>query len=107
MIGNIFVEERNMSFIGGEFETAVTELCYELNGSDSFNSRERNVTIIGKYPFDVPDRTKLPTLDNYAYLEEANGDRKITGYTEASRGCKHICLHCPVVPVYGLSLIHI
>ena len=28
MIGNIFVEEKNMSFIGGEFETAVTNLCY-------------------------------------------------------------------------------
>ena len=23
------------------------------------------------------------------------------GYTEASRGCKHLCRHCPVVPVYG------
>jgi radical SAM superfamily enzyme YgiQ (UPF0313 family) len=22
------------------------------------------------------------------------------GYTEASRGCKHLCRHCPVVPVY-------
>ena len=101
MLGNILVEERNMSFIGGEFETAVKKLCYKLNGSDPFNSHERNVTIIGKYRFQVPDRTKLPTLDNYAYLEEANGDRKITGYTEASRGCKHVCLHCPVVPVYG------
>ena len=23
------------------------------------------------------------------------------GYTEASRGCKHLCRHCPVVPVYA------
>ena len=22
------------------------------------------------------------------------------GYTEATRGCKHLCRHCPVVPVY-------
>ncbi len=22
------------------------------------------------------------------------------GYTEATRGCHHTCLHCPVVPVY-------
>jgi len=29
-----------------------------------------------------------------------NGSAKITGYTEASRGCKHMCRHCPVVPVY-------
>jgi radical SAM superfamily enzyme YgiQ (UPF0313 family) len=25
---------------------------------------------------------------------------RIAGYTEASRGCKHFCRHCPVVPVY-------
>ena len=25
---------------------------------------------------------------------------KRAGYTEASRGCKHLCRHCPVVPVY-------
>ena len=23
------------------------------------------------------------------------------GYTEASRGCRHLCRHCPVVPVYN------
>ena len=26
---------------------------------------------------------------------------RITGYTEASRGCKHLCRHCPVVPIYN------
>ena len=25
---------------------------------------------------------------------------RVTGYTEASRGCKHLCRHCPIVPVY-------
>jgi hypothetical protein len=30
-----------------------------------------------------------------------NGDRRHVGYTEASRGCKHLCRHCPVVPVYN------
>ncbi len=29
----------------------------------------------------------------------AGGTRRV-GYTEASRGCKHLCRHCPVVPVY-------
>jgi hypothetical protein len=24
----------------------------------------------------------------------------MVGYTEASRGCRHLCRHCPVVPVY-------
>ena len=29
------------------------------------------------------------------------GERRTAGYTEASRGCKHACRHCPVVPVYA------
>jgi radical SAM superfamily enzyme YgiQ (UPF0313 family) len=30
-----------------------------------------------------------------------DGSRKVVGYTEASRGCRHLCRHCPVVPVYN------
>jgi hypothetical protein len=29
------------------------------------------------------------------------GGFKVAGYTEASRGCKHLCRHCPIVPVYN------
>ena len=38
-------------------------------------------------------------LDQYAKLEQ-NGTERLVGYTEASRGCLHHCLHCPIVPVY-------
>ena len=50
--------------------------------------------------FLVPDRTGLPGLANYATLHCGDGTRRIVGYTEASRGCRHLCRHCPVVPVY-------
>ena len=50
--------------------------------------------------FLVPDRTGLPGLASYAALQCADGTRRIVGYTEASRGCRHLCRHCPVVPVY-------
>jgi hypothetical protein len=30
-----------------------------------------------------------------------DGTMRTVGYTEASRGCKHLCRHCPIVPVYG------
>ena len=30
-----------------------------------------------------------------------DGERRVAGYTEASRGCKHLCRHCPIVPVYN------
>ena len=34
-------------------------------------------------------------------LQLADDTRKVVGYTEASRGCKHVCRHCPIVPVYA------
>jgi radical SAM superfamily enzyme YgiQ (UPF0313 family) len=50
--------------------------------------------------FVQPDRTGLPSLDRYASLQMADGTRKIVGATDATRGCKHRCRHCPIVPVY-------
>jgi hypothetical protein len=47
----------------------------------------------------VPDRTGLPPPGAYARLVTTGGQR-LAGYTETSRGCKHLCRHCPVVPVY-------
>jgi radical SAM superfamily enzyme YgiQ (UPF0313 family) len=47
----------------------------------------------------TPDRSGLPALDRYARLAVRGGER-LAGYVEATRGCKHLCRHCPVVPVY-------
>src|SRR4030095_13316923 len=37
----------------------------------------------------------------YASLQLPDGNRRAVAYTEASRGCKHLCRHCPIVPVYN------
>jgi radical SAM superfamily enzyme YgiQ (UPF0313 family) len=50
--------------------------------------------------FAVPDRTTLAPLDRYASLQLPDGGRRIAGSTDATRGCKHRCRHCPIVPVY-------
>jgi len=50
--------------------------------------------------FIQPDRTGLPSLHRYASLQMPDGTRKVVGATEATRGCKHRCRHCPIVPVY-------
>ncbi len=47
----------------------------------------------------VPSRKQLPPLDKYAHLEQ-DGVAHLAGYVEASRGCKHLCFHCPIPPVY-------
>ena len=53
-----------------------------------------------KIEFLLPERRGLPELQRYAKLILADGTEKTTGFAEASRGCKHLCRHCPVVPVY-------
>lgn len=50
--------------------------------------------------FVQPDRTGLPALDRYASLQMPDGTSKLVGSTDATRGCKHRCRHCPIVPVY-------
>jgi radical SAM superfamily enzyme YgiQ (UPF0313 family) len=48
----------------------------------------------------VPARDGLPALERYARLAIA-GERRVAGHAETTRGCKHVCRHCPIPPVYG------
>jgi len=59
-------------------------------------ARER----LPRLQFIQPDRNGLPALDQYASLQMPDGSRKTVGATDATRGCKHRCRHCPIVPVY-------
>ena len=53
---------------------------------------------LDRLQFIPPDRTG--SSNRYAHLRH-NGTSTQVAYTEASRGCKHTCRHCPIVPVYG------
>jgi radical SAM superfamily enzyme YgiQ (UPF0313 family) len=55
---------------------------------------------INRLQFIQPDRSTLPPLGRYATLQMPDGSRRTTGATDATRGCKHRCRHCPIVPVY-------
>jgi radical SAM superfamily enzyme YgiQ (UPF0313 family) len=50
--------------------------------------------------FVQPDRSSLPPPTEYAALHMPDGSRRVAGSTDATRGCKHVCRHCPIVPVY-------
>lgn len=56
--------------------------------------------VLPRLDFIQPDRSGLPALDRYAALQMPDGSSKIVGATDATRGCKHRCRHCPIVPVY-------
>src|SRR6185503_10687520 len=48
---------------------------------------------VARVTFRVPERDGLPGLSTYASLQVGT-ERRVAGYTEASRGCKHRCRHC-------------
>lgn len=76
---------------GGEFEPALVAFVEGAAVADG--------VALDRLAFLPPDRAGLPGLDRYAQLRGA-GEARSVAYTEASRGCKHLCRHCPVVPVY-------
>ena len=55
---------------------------------------------IPRLQFIQPDRSTLLPLQRYAALQMPDGSKRVVGATEATRGCKHLCRHCPIVPVY-------
>jgi hypothetical protein len=97
--------------LGGEFESSLIAIAREIedgatNGNRRISKAERPeehrtaASSVPRLHFLVPDRRGLPPLHEYASLQMPDGTRKVVGATEASRGCKHLCRHCPVVPVY-------
>ena len=84
-----------VAVIGGEFETELAGLV-----SDRRRRAPAPPVALARQRFRVPDRSGLPGLERYAQLQMPDGSTRLAGYTEASRGCRHRCRHCPVVPVY-------
>ena len=68
--------------------------------SSAFSAVSSGRGALPRIHFLVPDRSGLPPLSRYATLQMPDGQRRLVGYTEASRGCRHTCRHCPVVPIY-------
>jgi radical SAM superfamily enzyme YgiQ (UPF0313 family) len=93
------------TILGGEFEAGLVALVERLSANQTSPTPlppQLEPTIsLTRQRFHVPDRSQLPGLDRYAHVKLPGGDTRVAGYTEASRGCKHLCRHCPIVPVYG------
>lgn len=113
--GQLLRERGVDEIIGGEFEGRLVEAARRaaLNGRSSPAGGDGATTAasigsagasgealeIPRLSFKTPVREGLPPLTRYAALQVGD-ERRVAGYTEASRGCKHRCRHCPIVPVY-------
>ena len=94
------------TFLGGEFEQGLAQLAEHVQKSDKGSQsailpQAEPVISLDRQRFIRPDRQGLPPLAKYAHVILPSGEHRIAGYTEASRGCKHLCRHCPIVPVYN------
>lgn len=87
------------TILGGEFEEGLISLLERLRAGA--RAQHEPLVSLSRQKFLVPDRSGLPPLSSYARLFTGNGGLRTVGYTEASRGCKHLCRHCPIVPVYN------
>lgn len=116
--------------LGGEFEAGLVSLARQIEATKRRGGEEANgrkawrismpdaprprhspaprlprppaaFISLDRQTFLPPDRTGLPGLNRYAQLVSGEGQQVTVGYTEASRGCKHLCRHCPIVPVYN------
>jgi radical SAM superfamily enzyme YgiQ (UPF0313 family) len=98
------------SVIGGEFEEPLLRLVKELSRKESetepfeiegvsFRGRIQP-PYLRRLAFAPLSYRGLPPLRKYAHLA-CDGARRLAGYVEASRGCLHHCLHCPIPPVYN------
>jgi len=79
--------------LGGEFEEGLTMLAA--------GGRPPSTVSLARLAFLPPDRSDLPALDRYGHVRMPDGELRIAGYVEATRGCKHTCRHCPIPAVYG------
>ena len=86
------------TILAGEVEPSLVRLYQQL--AEGAGTQGGDGVVLTKQRFRVPNRSGLPELSRYATLNMGNGRKKTVGYTEATRGCKHLCRHCPVVPVY-------
>ena len=86
--------------LGGEFEEGLLAAARRVALGSGGAQSEPEISL-ERLQFLTPDRHGLPPLEKYARLTLPDGSTRVVGYTEATRGCKHLCRHCPIVPVYN------
>ena len=106
-----WLRERGVSeVLGPEAEEELVDLVKSQIPSPKSQLPIRGAPLQGRHPkgvgqlprlqFITPDRSTLLPLQRYAALQMPDGSRRVVGSTDATRGCKHLCRHCPIVPVY-------
>jgi radical SAM superfamily enzyme YgiQ (UPF0313 family) len=92
------LRERADTVFGPDCDETLVALAGALETGATWPSGETSGP--RRLPVIAPARDALPSLDRYARLA-VGSERRVAGHVEATRGCKHLCRHCPIPPVYG------
>ncbi|MFQ5766867.1 MAG: CUAEP/CCAEP-tail radical SAM (seleno)protein [Acidobacteriota bacterium] len=92
------------TILGGEFESGLANLARRLVAGVGSPVQSEPTISLERQRFLVPDRMDLPSSSRYAGFIMSDETRRTVGSTLASRGCLHLCKHCPIVPVYHGTL---
>ncbi len=84
--------------LGGELEGPLVALVEQLERQGT--AAAAHTPSLDRLAYPVPARAGLLDLHRYVHFTR-DGAVTAAGYVEASRGCLHHCLHCPIPPVYG------
>src|SRR5580765_1933228 len=96
-----WLRERGVNYVlGPEGERELVNLATESESGDDSTRIEALIRESSHLTL-TPDRAGLPPLSQYAALLMPDGSTRVVGSTDATRGCKHLCRHCPIVPVYN------
>ncbi len=86
--------------VGGEYEVGLGVLADNLSASNRKILSTGGAEIFPRQKYFLPDRSGLPTLDRYARFDPGDGELRLVGYVETTRGCAHRCTHCPLTSTY-------
>src|SRR5262249_48052980 len=77
--------------IGGELEEELVRLARGATAEP---------VTLRRLAYPTPARDGLLPLSKYARLVLPSGEERLAGALEATRGCRHLCRHCPIPAVY-------
>ncbi len=88
------------TILGGEFEEGLASLASRLQQEARRTAtaplkQPEPVISLARQKFLVPDRAGMLEPSKYARVVMPGGEHRVAGSTEATRGCKHLCRHCP------------
>ena len=89
--------------LGGELEAQLVQLVEAVDRDPAVDRHAKGQgreAFLRRLDYPVPKRTGLQGIERYAQLLH-RGRQVVAGQVEASRGCLHLCRHCPIPAVYA------